>query len=355
MKVIYDNIIYSLQKAGGISAYWSELSIRLTNKDIDIDFYEYQNKNIFSKQLRNKVKKETFISYKLSRYLNFFKKLPKGSVFHSSYYRVANQKDVLNVTTIHDFTYEYFRTGLAKFIHTWQKRKAIKKSDAIICISKNTKKDLIKFCPNIKEDNIKVIYDGVSNDFFELDKCSEYLDGKFEKLKSEKYILYVGDRSSYKNFDIAVEIANELSDYSFVIVGGGYLNNTEIKNIKTQYLHFQGIDTKELNILYNNAFCLVYPSSYEGFGIPLVEAMQAGCPVVSTNISSIPEVVGDAALLVDDINYNCYLQEIKKLKNSDFRNILITKGFQQAQKFSWDKCAEETYEFYKKALKKKFG
>lgn len=355
MNICLDNIIYSLQKAGGISLYWSELGSGLMSKDADISFYGYLNQNIFAKQLGNKVEKETTLSYKISRYLDFKKKLPKGSVFHSSYYRISKQKDVVNITTVHDFTYEYYRAGLARFIHSWQKGRAIKKSDGIICISENTKKDLIKFYPYVDKNKIEVIYNGISEVFNQLENPSKYLTDKFSNLITKKYILYIGDRSGYKNFNIAVQTLNQLHGYSLVIVGGDILNDLEINSIKNEYFHFQGIASKELNIIYNNAFCLLYPSSYEGFGIPLIEAMRAGCPVVSTNISSIPEVVKDAALLVDEIDANNFIKEILKLENNDFRNKLIAKGFSQAKKYSWDKCADETYEFYKKTLKKKFG
>ena len=355
MKITYDNIIYSMQRAGGISAYWSELSSRLINKSISVDFYGYPNKNIFMKYLDSKVQKETSLSYKINRYLDFQKKLPHGSIFHSSYYRIANQKDVVNITTVHDFTYEYYRKGLARVVHSWQKNRAISKSDGIICISENTKKDLLKFHPNISEEKIKVIYNGVSDSFYKLDEPLELLDKAFKQLKNKKYLLYVGDRSSYKNFDIAVDTVNRIDDCSLVIVGGSNLSENEKSHLGDDFFHFQGVSVEELNILYNNAFCLLYPSSYEGFGIPVTEAMRAGCPVMSTNLSSIPEVAGDAGLLVDKIEVEEFVKAILKLENKNFRDIIISKGFEQAKKFSWDKCFEETLEFYKEVVGKKFS
>lgn len=357
MQINYDNIIYSLQKAGGISIYWTELIKRIVKKD-NVSFYESQNSNIFRKEIVIVTKEESGINFNILRYLPFIKKLPSKSIFHSSYYRVALQKDVVNITTVHDFTYEYFRSGLAKYIHVWQKGFAIKKSDGIICVSENTKKDFIKFYPMIDESKIKVIYNGVGDEFINLENPKEYLTDEFERLKDKKYILYIGDRSSYKNFDIAVEVLKKLYDYSFVVVGGQEFSmseNENMKDIKNRVYHFRGIGGDKLNTLYNNAFCLLYPSSYEGFGIPISEAMKAGCPVVSTNISSIPEVAGDSGLLVDEIKVDNFKNEIKKLENNEFRSELINKGLEQSKKFSWDKCFDDTYSFYQKVWDRKFG
>lgn len=210
----------------------------------------------------------------------------------------------------------------------------------------------------IDETKIKVIYHGVNEEFKRLQNPQNYLKNDLEVLKNKKYILYVGDRSSYKNFPVCIEILEELRDFSLVVVGGKDFSDSErdrMKSIKDRVFHFRSVDIEKLNIIYNNAFCLLYPSSYEGFGIPILEAMKAGCPVVSTNKSSIPEVAGEFGLLVDDIKAEKFIREIIKLKDIKFRDELINGALEHVNKFSWDKCADETYNFYKEVKIKKFG
>ena len=99
---------------------------------------------------------------------------------------------------------------------------------------------------------------------------------------------------------------------------------------------------------------MLYPSSYEGFGIPIIEAMKTGCPVVSTNFSSIPEIAGDAAILVKKINKDSFIEAIKLLENKSFKKKLIKRGLTQVNKFNWDKCYLETLKFYEQVYNWKF-
>ena len=356
MKIVLDNIVFCLQRAGGISVYWTELLSRLKDKE-HCYFFHSQNNNIFGSNLKFKNVDYEILPTKLLRYLPFTKQLPSKSIFHSSYYRVSLQKDVVNITTVHDFTYEYFKSGLPRRVHSWQKSMAIKKSDGIICVSENTKNDLLNLYPDINHKLIRVIYNGVSEDFYPDIKATDSLEKLFPDLVNKKYLLFIGDRSAYKNFDVVVEVLKGLKDFCLVIVGGGGLNPKElgfISLIETRVYHFQGIDSQSLNVLYNNAFCLAYPSSYEGFGIPVLEAMRAGCPVISTQFSSLPEVAGEAALLIDSINADKIIEKVVELEDEYFRNNIIDKGLAQAATFSWDKCFNETSCFYQEVFDKKF-
>ena len=142
----------------------------------------------------------------------------------------------------------------------------------------------------------------------------------------------------------------KLPDLLLTCVGGGALTEFEInlinKLIPKRVTHLNGVPDDILNTLYNSAYCLAYPSSYEGFGIPVLEAMRAGCPVVAFNGSSIPEVAGDAALLIDELNVDALREAILRLQSEDFRNFLRTKGFNQAARFSWEDTFDKTKEIY---------
>lgn len=170
MKILFDNIIFSLQKAGGISVVWSEILSHLSKEQgIDLSLIEYRNSNIFRKNinipLTVKIFNKRILPLPFLRYCDVNIPEQEG-IFHSSYYRVATSKKIKNMTTVHDFTYEYYRKGLPKSIHSFQKIHAFKKSEGIICVSENTKNDLLYFNLKIDESKVKVIYNGVTGMFF---------------------------------------------------------------------------------------------------------------------------------------------------------------------------------------------
>lgn len=343
MKIHYDNIIYSLQKAGGISSYWTALISRFLRDDLDIRFTEYANQNISRVELN--IPSEKLISLKSKRVLvERFKKLNPANfdepfIFHSSYNRSTNHPKAKSVVTIHDFVHERFYGGLRRYLHLLQKNKAIETADQIIVVSENTKQDLLHFHPSIKEERITVIYNGVSEAFFAMEKQSS---------SQRPYLLFIGSRAYYKNFNFAVRLLQTMPEFDLYIVGGA-LSKSEGKllnqTLSGQWKVFTHIENQELNLLYNQAFALIYPSSYEGFGIPLLEVMKTGTPFVALNRSSIPEVAGNAGLLVDELDIDAFKQAVFSIAGNE--NLLKIKGLDQSSKFSWEQCYQETCQVYK--------
>ncbi|MFT6797695.1 MAG: glycosyltransferase involved in cell wall biosynthesis, partial [Maribacter sp.] len=113
------------------------------------------------------------------------------------------------------------------------------------------------------------------------------------------------------------------------------------------YIHYHGVSNEKLNEFYNLAHCLLYPSSYEGFGLPLLEAQKAGCPIIATNTSSIPEVVEQSGILIDEISSTKIVEGVLKLSDKDFRKERIEHGILNAKRFNWNKTFNETLDFYK--------
>lgn len=365
MKLIIDNIIFYWQRSGGISVVWNELIKRfLKNQndgrialedcgDLELGFIDYDNssENKFRNSLNipasfiNKV-----ISHKgmiIKRYLSQPFKCREKFLFHSSYYRTCCNKNAINVITIHDFTYELFQHGVKKFIHRITKNRAIRKADYVICISENTKKDLLELVDGVDEKKVFVIYNGVSDTYRLLDDGSRYKEG------DKPYLVFVGGRDGYKNFEVALNIAKQ-SDMRLKIVGRK-LSEEEQKHVadvlENNYEDLGFVSDEELNSLYNKAFALIYPSSYEGFGLPVIEAQRAGCPVLALNKSSIPEIIGNKEILVADEAVSSFIEKIDKLKNLEFRKRIIADGIENSNRFSWDNTYKGYLEIYKLIMK----
>lgn len=354
--LIIDNIIYELQKMGGISGVFFELTKRLLRKEgEDIFFLEGSGAgmNICRQHLAipvQRIVRDQKLNPVIRRFLVPSIKDKSTFIFHSSYYRYCSNKAAINITTVHDFTYEYFLKGIGSKLHTWQKFRALRHSDYIVCISENTKRDLLKFLPDIDESKVRVIYNGVSEDYFETTENLNNINIPFEK---NSYLVFVGSRVNYKNFELAVRSIAHTS-YSLLIVGAK-LSDGEQKLVNDYFpqerWHSAGfMSNHDLNIAYNNAAALVYPSKYEGFGIPVLEAQRAGCPVIAYNGSSIPEVIGDTPLLMNELSEEELLGKMKLLSDNRLIGNVITKGLENSKRFSWDKMYHDYKNLYEEAI-----
>lgn len=356
MRCLLDNIIFSLQKGGGVSVVWQQhVSRLLHDSEVLCELIEYDNagENLFRRELdipSASLRQRSSGFLFLKRYLDVNEKMEQPFLFHSSYYRLCTVREAINVTTVHDFTYEYFFGKLRQQVHSRQKYKAIRGAEGVICISESTKRDLLRFLPDVKESKIRVIYNGV-DDRFRLISGEE--KNSVLPFPDQGFILYVGDRKNgYKNFDLVVKTCKKMQ-LPLVMVGGGGLTRKEdiyLNQVlrKGYYHHVNNASVEVLNEIYNRAFALIYPSLYEGFGIPVIEAQRAGCPVIAYAHSSIPEIIGKSEYALQQISEDTLCEALAFLKNqSGEREKVVREGLENAQRFSWDRTYKETLEFYR--------
>lgn len=267
------------------------------------------------------------------------------------------------IVTVHDLAPLYFnyRDSLQRMLQVKYFKTILplilKKAKKIIAISENTKKDIIKFY-NIDENKVVRIYNGYDqNVFYPRYNAYEYMLQKY-KINSD-YILAVGASNSNKNYESLLYAMNLIKNknIALLIIGGKKEYKDALKNlakrlkIENKICFFDYISQEDLPYFYSAAKCLVYPSLYEGFGLPPLEAMACGCPVITSNVSSLPEVIGEAGIMVNPYSFEEIARAIDLVvSNENLRTEMIRKGFEQAKKFSWTKTAEEIYKTIKETV-----
>ena len=284
----------------------------------------------------------------------------KVDVFHSSDWTQPPSNSA-KVTTIHDFGFlKYPSTAHPKISSVMKDRfKWIKKDvDLIIAISKATKNDIVDIL-GISPSKVKVVYEALPKDIKKVQNNKLIADVKKKYKIKNDFLLSVATLEPRKNLKRVIlafkEVKKIIPDMQLVLAGklGWDQDIKKMMGKRPKDIIFTGfIDREhELSSLYSSASCFVFPSLYEGFGLPILGAMVCGCPVVTSNISSMPEVAGDAAILVEPLEVESISHGvIKAIKEKD---TLIKKGFKQIDNFSWEKAAKETLKVYKQAVKNK--
>lgn len=323
--------------------------------------------------------KESLLKYDRSHKYSFFtrgRKVPKNvDLVHYPYFEpyfltLSFISKTPFVVTVHDLTplvfSKYFPAGLRGFLK-WRIQKAsLGKAKKIITDSISSKKDIIKHA-EIPEGKIEVVYLAAGEEFKKKNLSQSEIEKFSEKYHlPEKFALYVGDVTWNKNLPRLIEACVK-ADVPLVLTGKTLLNsNFDTKNPwnqdlvkaqnmikeqkaknKKQIIALGFVETEDLVNLYNIAQVFVMPSLYEGFGLPILEAMSCGIPVVTSREGSLPEVAGDAAYYVNAYDVDSISKGIKKVfSDNSLRRELSEKGIEQARKFSWKKTAEETARVY---------
>jgi len=363
MKILFDHQAFSMQVYGGISRYFieiiknfpteiqTEISVKYSNNHYLNELYPNKTNSFFPKY---NFKGKKILANKINNFYSS-KDIKKSdySIFHPTYYDpyfLNNIGKKPYIVTIHDMVHEKFPNVFSPFDKSAEwKRKIASKASAIIAVSENTKKDIIEMY-NIHPEKITVIYHGFFN-VPDIKISIENLNINFN------YIIYIGSRNRYKNFVswlmAIADILKNKTDLHIICVGGDKFTQQEIslfEDLKLKKrLHQFSVDDKMLSKLLNNALAFVFPSKYEGFGIPILEAFANECAVMCSNKSSLPEVAGDASEYFDPYQPESMQSAFNNLVfDEKYRYELIQKGKIQLENFSWKKTAEQTVNIYTK-------
>jgi glycosyltransferase involved in cell wall biosynthesis len=361
MKIAYDHQIFSGQCYGGISRYFCEIAKRIEAfPDCEVRIYAPLHINVFAKSAtaarvrgiwtptvpRTQRLRQAVNAAVVRRLLAHH----PPDVVHETYYDECTvaPKSSMIVTTVHDMIQERLPELMPRHDNTaHHKAISTRRADHIICVSQSTKNDLIDILA-VNPDQISVVYLGNS-----IRACTT--PSEIKEPRHEPFILYVGLRAGYKNFGSFLKAFGSSSrlkrDFKLICFGGPRFSNREmreLRNVGLQAKVDQVTGTDEtLAHLYSSASCLVYPSLYEGFGIPVLEAMACECPVVCSGTSSLPEVAQDAAEYCDPLDIGSIRTAIERVVYSEQRRSdLVLRGKIRAAQFSWERCASQTFAIY---------
>lgn len=362
IKVAFDYQIFIRQRFGGISRVFSEVNARLEQNNVQVTYPVIFSQNYYFENLIHTSKiaaKSKILNYVL-RIINkvyFIVYIIRNqncniihATYYSSYFYHFMSHKIKYVLTVHDCTQELCsRNTLGNRRMRYLKKKAINRADAIIVPSENTKKDVISLY-KIQQEKIHVVYWGCTRKQINMNNVHIKLPNK--------YIVYVGARNDYKNYDnfvIAMEkVCMKTPELKVVCVGAGFSkeerNSLEEHRLAEKFIQIKANDD-ELGYIYENAICFVYPSKYEGFGIPILEAFSRGCPVLLSNTSCFPEIGGDSAVYFNPYDTNEMAKCIYEiLKDEKRREQLRQLGLQRAKEFTWEKTAMDVYQIYESLL-----
>lgn len=337
----------------GIDTY-AKCLIKGLPKFDDINIYRFEDRKLtgYSKQhsLYDKIMYFPRKIYRDKWVLPRYIETNSADIFHcTECYGIPNDLRCKIILTLHDIIPAYMENNFIKR-YMWKRRvkDAINKADAVVTVSNYSKRDIVNYF-DINQNNVHVIYEYADEDFKPIkeEECFKKIKRKYSLNKP--YILLIGGKDLRKNHERIVNIFKErfIDKYQLVILGGGYSFGVDDGSI----IYPGYVSRADLVALYSNACLFVYPSLYEGFGLPVLEAMACGTPVVTSNTTSIPEVAGDSAILVNPIDDNEIALGMESvLESNDLRDKLIYLGMRRNEQFSKENMLKKYHQLYKDIL-----
>ena len=362
MRILFDHTIFVAQRYGGVSRYYSQLVPRIA-QEFPVELFMGLHVNQYGLNrhrasmarfagcrrpfIRKTHRAAMFLS---NQWFRHFTRRSRADIYHTTYESILwPDFHGRRVITIHDMTPEKFPQYFANAtVSLARKRELAQIADGIICVSENTRRDVVELL-NVPPEKTCVVYHG---------NCLN-VQVTEPRAVAEPYLLYVGMRRGYKNFSRLIEafasIPSLHREHLLICFGGGPLTADEreklqASGITSRVRRLSGPDTLLAN-LYTHTAAFIYPSLYEGFGIPLLEAMHYHCPIIASNTSCFPEIAGDAAAYFDPNNIEDIADRIVTLvTHTQKRAEMVAAGIKQGARYSWNRCAEKTLRYYQVLL-----
>lgn len=359
-KILYDNQMFTFQRFGGVTRYFADLMYNLPGGEFSSEVpMRYCENHYITETYGRKYEKIEFPrNYRLRRLIYSFVnrqiaykaiKFNDYDIFHPTYFspyflNILKKRNKPFVLTVHDMTFERYPQDVLIYDRTIpHKKQLIAEADHIIAVSENTKQDIIDLL-GTDPSKISVVHHGYRQ-----------ITGNTEQL-FDHYVLYVGERKGYKNFFpwlSAIRSIFNLDPKLKIVCTGNPFTRYELElfnkwNIRERLIHISANDI-QMRSLYRHALCFVFPSHYEGFGIPILEAFANGCPVCLSGASCFPEVAGDAAMFFNPNDAQSMHDVLKEvLASSALRDELRMKGTERSKEFSIERMVGETCDVYRK-------
>lgn len=367
MKIAFDQQVFLLQEYGGISRYFCSLAREFSARaEMQARIFAplHFNRNLESLEpelwsgrglprLHPKLARLAMMASKALAHREISRFKP--DIVHETYFSEDDFRPngARRVLTVYDLIHERYADMFVNSAGTIGPKKiAANRADHVICISESTRRDVVEYC-NVPEERTSVIYLGV-------DVAFTQTITKSQRCHSRPFLLYVGARGGYKNFERLLRAFARSErfrrEFDLLCFGGGPLTAFErelaaASGLRSEQVIQMGGGDDVLATLYQQAAAFIYPSLYEGFGIPPLEAMAVGCPVICSNSSSLPEVVGSAAETFDPTDEDAMLHAMEHVLDSPSRcRALAEAGRARFPLFTWEKCARETEALYRKLL-----
>jgi len=369
LNIVMDAIIYQMQAYGGISRLYNEILPRMCDMDNSLHVTLLTDGKCLQPLPKHRNIHRKFIIPPVHFLLRpgrlWNRILPQarslmwkawqgngqGQIWHSTYYTYHTSWKGKQVITVHDMIHEHFPNLLCRNIDIQfrkEKRHAIQNADAIICVSQTTCRDIQHFY-NVNPEHVYVIYHGYNPIF-----VKKPLDMLHQAMPLQKpFLLYVGERGYYKNFDHLIQVYQRWAgrkDINLIVIGKAWSVDEKCRlaklKIQDEVHLLNNVDDEGLCYLYNQAIAFVYPSLYEGFGIPLLEAIACGCPVIASRIPSSVEIADDCPIYFELNQDDSLLVAFDTALNEGRNSHRVRMGLEHVKRYSWHKTARQTRNVY---------